>query len=99
MLLILVKSILSQCRLLDFDPEKRPSATECMHHPFVSSYGVLINEEKLVIPASIFTYEKQKLTVDILRQEILRESKYMACFIFIIVFLSYFVDVRLFFFS
>ena len=65
----------SNRRLLDLNPANRPTAKECLKHPFIHSYCNEPNTTSLYVPLSAFKHEGEKFTLDSLKSEIYTESK------------------------
>lgn len=59
-------------KMLILDPRKRVSVTDALSHPYLNKYHDP-DDEPICVPTFNFDFEKQKLTTEVLREQIYKE--------------------------
>lgn len=76
-------------RLLDYDPSRRPGATQCLAHPFIAGMSTSLSPpvcSPMCIAPEEFEFEQRKLSIEDLRAEVALESEsfhFITCFDFV----------------
>ena len=66
-------------RLLSFNPEDRITAEDALHHSYLKNMPKLFSQQNTAFecPINEFEFENRKLNWDELRNELLREGKFV----------------------